>query len=259
MVSSLACQQSGTEGAMSTRAGCGSDADDRLRDSAHLASAVGHHLINSYSAVVSSAEMLRSLAQAGELEPAASQLADSIVATALDASRVARALIAFTRETTRPGFPHQGPPGPVDLAAVVDQTIQAESALAPPAISWIRELNPTPPMAGDPNQLVAMLRAIARNAVDAIGDRQGSISIRTGLDAEDWLFLEIRDTGSGMTPEVLKHAAEPFFTTRPGREGVGLTIAQGIWRRHQGTMAIESRPNQGTLVRLALPPASRRT
>ena len=47
---------------------------------------------------------------------------------------------------------------------------------------------------------------------------------------------------------------EPFFTTKPDRDGVGLTIAQGIWRRHRGALSIDSRPGQGTTIRLSIGP-----
>ncbi|MHB1560714.1 MAG: ATP-binding protein, partial [Isosphaeraceae bacterium] len=65
-------------------------------------------------------------------------------------------------------------------------------------------------------------------------------------------------SGSGMMPEVLKRATEPFFTTKPGRSGVGLTAAHGIWRRHRGAFSIESQPGAGTMIRLSVeaPPPS---
>ena len=47
-------------------------------------------------------------------------------------------------------------------------------------------------------------------------------------------------------PGVLRRATEPFFSTKPDHAGVGLTIAQGIWRRHRGSLSIESQPGQGT-------------
>ena len=55
-----------------------------------------------------------------------------------------------------------------------------------------------------------------------------------------------------MTNEVLKRATEPFFTTKSGRSGIGLTVAHGIWRRHRGALSIESQPGEGTVIRLAV-------
>ena len=57
-----------------------------------------------------------------------------------------------------------------------------------------------------------------------------------------------------MTPEILERAVEPFFSTRPERRGVGLTIANGIWRRHRGTLSIQTEVGRGTRVRLCVDP-----
>ena len=83
------------------------------------------------------------------------------------------------------------------------------------------------------------------------GQGRSPLASLTGL--RNWVILEIRDRGSGMTPAVMEHAVEPFFTTKPDRLGVGLTIARGIWRRHRGTLTLESQPGEGTTVRLSAP------
>ena len=49
-------------------------------------------------------------------------------------------------------------------------------------------------------------------------------------------MLELRDSGQGMDEATLVRAVEPFFSTKPGHLGVGLSIANGIWRRHRGTL-----------------------
>jgi two-component system, NtrC family, sensor kinase len=54
-----------------------------------------------------------------------------------------------------------------------------------------------------------------------------------------------------MNAEVMAHALEPFYSTKPNHLGIGLAIARGIWRRHRGTMSVESQPGQGTTVRLS--------
>jgi two-component system, NtrC family, sensor kinase len=57
-----------------------------------------------------------------------------------------------------------------------------------------------------------------------------------------------------MSPDVLRRATEPFFSTKPDRAGIGLTIAQGIWRRHRGSLSIDSQPGVGTTIRLSIGP-----
>jgi CheY-like chemotaxis protein len=65
----------------------------------------------------------------------------------------------------------------------------------------------------------------------------------------------IEDSGAGMPPEVLAHATEPFFTTRPVGQGagLGLSMAHGVIKAHDGTLELASAPGQGTRVRIRLP------
>ena len=67
----------------------------------------------------------------------------------------------------------------------------------------------------------------------------------------------MRDTGEGMTGDVLKRVFEAFFTTREGGTGLGLPIARRIAEAHGGTLALRSREGEGTVATLSLPAASR--
>ncbi len=71
----------------------------------------------------------------------------------------------------------------------------------------------------------------------------------------DYVMLEVEDKGIGMTQEVLNQALDPFFTTKDVGEGTGLGLPMvfGIVQGHQGHMAIETNPGQGTRVSLYLP------
>jgi signal transduction histidine kinase len=82
----------------------------------------------------------------------------------------------------------------------------------------------------------------------------GTIRIHTGMDNRGWNVLEVHDTGLGMEPSTLERAVEPFFSTKPGHLGVGLSIANGIWRRHRGTLSVRSQVGEGTQLRLCLEP-----
>lgn len=82
-----------------------------------------------------------------------------------------------------------------------------------------------------------------------------SSSAQLGLASGPYVSIEVRDTGAGMTPEVLRSAFEPFFTTKePGRgTGLGLATAYGIVRRAGGTIQLESQIGRGTTARVLLP------
>jgi signal transduction histidine kinase len=231
------------------------DETGALKELGYLSSAVGHHVINAFAAIVSNAELLRSRALAG-LDPAELDLmASSIVATALDASHVARRLIDRARSVTPVETRTAGrEPRMVDLNQVVADVVESERIARGEAVQYLLNLNPVPLIAGDASQLRLMISHILQNAREAMPAGSGVVAFATSTDPRNWIFLTIRDSGCGMVPEVLKQASEPFFTTKPERWGVGLTIAHGIWRRHRGAFSIESHPGLGTTIRLSIGP-----
>jgi two-component system NtrC family sensor kinase len=213
----------------------------------HLSSGVGHSVINAFSAIVSNAEILR--LTAGTDHPSdAVEVAETIVRTAVEASGVARRLIDFTRPFTVAG------PEPIDLERLAEEAIAAERPKAPPGISWVVERGGVPPIRGHDEHLRLMLRHLVANALEAMPETGGTITLATSRDARGWILLEVFDTGGGMPQEVLERAIEPFFTTKTGHLGIGLSIANGIWRRHRGTLAVRSRVGEGSRVRLSVEP-----
>jgi two-component system cell cycle sensor histidine kinase/response regulator CckA len=127
-----------------------------------------------------------------------------------------------------------------------------------------------PRIEADAGQVRQVLINLATNASDAIGDRNGRITIRTGmLWAEDgdlppiqsghivpagaYVYLEVADTGSGMDAETLARIFDPFFTTKFTGRGLGLSAVMGIVRAHRGTLRVTSNVAKGTVVRVFFP------
>jgi signal transduction histidine kinase len=107
----------------------------------------------------------------------------------------------------------------------------------------------------DPGQAELTLHELLDNAADAVA--QGG-EIRIGYEiAGPRVRVTVRDTGAGMTPEVLARATGPFFTTRPNGagKGLGLPIADRFARHAGGSLEITSAPGTGTTVALLLPMA----
>jgi two-component system NtrC family sensor kinase len=228
---------------------------ERLNNLGHLSAGVGHHVINAFSAIVSNAELLRlNPPLISVADPAT--LADMIVRTALEASTVARRVIDFTRPVTSID-PDQAAfePSTIALDRLVDEVVAEEQAAGPPEVRWQPELAPIPTIQGHATQLRAMIRHLLGNAYEAMPGRKGTIALSTATDARGWVVLELRDDGRGMDEATLVRATEPFFSTKPGHLGVGLSIAHGIWRRHRGTLSIRSRPDEGTQLRLCVEPS----
>lgn len=131
------------------------------------------------------------------------------------------------------------------------------------------ELSPEPvAVRADAGQLEQVIMNLSVNARDAM-PHGGRLSIRTSRpkpgekrhpdcaagDAGQFARLEVSDTGTGMSPEVLAHVFEPFFTTKPAGKGtgLGLSTAYGVVRQAGGGISARSVPGKGTTFTIDLP------
>lgn len=127
-----------------------------------------------------------------------------------------------------------------------------------------------PVIEADPTQLRQVLMNLVLNAADAIGERSGLITISTGVvraSAEylaefrgsdalipgDYSFLEVRDTGCGMTQKTISQIFEPFYTTKLNGRGLGLAAVLGIVRGHKAGIKVYSELSHGSSFKLILP------
>lgn len=108
-----------------------------------------------------------------------------------------------------------------------------------------------PAVTADRDHLKQVLLNLAVNAVQAT-PAGGAVTLEARAD-RDRLTLAVADTGPGIQPEVLSRIFDPYFTTKPGGLGLGLTIARRIVEAHGGTLEVDSRPGQGTRARVSLP------
>jgi two-component system NtrC family sensor kinase len=122
------------------------------------------------------------------------------------------------------------------------------------ASSVVVDLDPTiPDIACDPNQLQQVFLNLALNAMDAMGPGK-KLYLTTALEGE-WIRVEFRDEGSGISPDVLDRIFDPFFTTKPEGAGTGLGLAmcQAIIEQHEGTIEVASVVGEGTTFTIRLP------
>jgi two-component system nitrogen regulation sensor histidine kinase GlnL len=128
-----------------------------------------------------------------------------------------------------------------------------------------RRFDPSiPELLADADRLTQVFLNLARNALQAMEGRAGTLTITTRMSLDHHLFaaggehtptllVEVGDTGAGIPPALLERLATPFFTTRPGGTGLGLAVSRHWVTRHGGTLRIESAAGEGTCVRVALP------
>lgn len=118
-----------------------------------------------------------------------------------------------------------------------------------------------PAVKGIRDQLSLVFNNIMENAYDAYRDfdtEKRVVIIRTSLDVNGQIVCTIIDNGRGMDEEMLAHALEPFYTTKPAGKGTGLGLALcwSIVSSHYGTLHIHSKVNEGTQVQIVLPGAA---
>jgi signal transduction histidine kinase len=108
-----------------------------------------------------------------------------------------------------------------------------------------------PPMAIDRTLLRQAILNLVKNGLEALG-RGGKLTVGTRR-VDDQVEIAIRDTGSGVAPDVGKRLFEQFFTTKPEGTGLGLYISRQIIEEHGGTLRWESAPGAGTTFTASLP------
>jgi two-component system, NtrC family, sensor kinase len=105
-----------------------------------------------------------------------------------------------------------------------------------------------------PKQLNQVFVCLINNAVQAIGDDRGTLTIRSGADG-DAVWIEFIDDGCGISDAIRAKIFDPFFTTRPVGKGagLGLSLAYGIVQSHHGSIEVSSEVGRGSCFRVRLP------
>jgi PAS domain S-box-containing protein len=221
-----------------------------------LASGVAHDFNNLLAAILGNLELLEMRIGDQRLL----KLVQAATRSARQGAKLNEQMLAFSRK-------QHLMPQPVDLNSLVTGveillgrtlggTVEVGTELA--ADLW--------PALVDPHQLELVLLNLAINARDAM-PLGGKVVIKTrntqirksdksiDLASGDYVLISVSDTGTGMSPEVLARACEPFFTTKPPGKGSGLGLAQvyGLARQSGGSLLIKSAAGKGTTVELYLP------
>lgn len=188
----------------------------------------------------------------GKLPNSDAQLIDKIIETINHLTATTEQILNYARPVTLA-------PKPVDLNEVAKDVIQLLSTeVSAHNIETQLDLNHAP-VTGmlDEASIRAATLNLMLNAVQAMSTG-GRLTVSTGTNDEE-LWLGIRDTGTGMTPEQIKQIFEPFNTTKSRGLGLGMPYAQKIIQQHGGQIVVESRPGTGTQVTIELPANGRNT
>jgi CheY-like chemotaxis protein len=165
----------------------------------------------------------------------------------------------------------------LDVNEVVRETLELlEVSITKKAALRVELRHGVPSVLADPTQLRQVIMNLVINASEAIGDNPGLIRVRTGVIQADqsflatsyspselspgsYVFVEVTDSGCGMSQDTLKRIFDPFFTTKFTGRGLGLAAVLGIVRGHKGALKITSELGKGSSFRFLLPLAESST
>jgi PAS domain S-box-containing protein len=231
---------------------------DRMASVGTLAAGVAHEINNPLTAVVANLELAEEEAQRLGLPTERAELASLLVDARSAADRV-RKIVKDLKLFSRVDEDKRDL---VDLESVLESSLRIAATEIRHRARLVRDYRPVAAVVANESRLSQVFLNLIVNAAQAIRDgrvEENEIRVATGTDERGRVFVDIADTGAGMTPEVMKHLFTPFFTTKPPGEGtgLGLSICRRLVADHGGEILVESRPGRGTVFRVALPAATR--
>jgi len=176
-----------------------------------------------------------------------------------------RQLLAFSRRTEQEKKP-------LEVASILKETVKLLKATTPAFISIKTRIASDPGLIlGDPAQIQQVLMNLCTNAVYAMRDKGGLLDVRLshadvppsdgspdGMEPGPYMKIVVRDTGTGISPDIIDKIFDPFFTTKSVGEGtgLGLSVVHGIVTQLDGFISVESEPGKGSTFTVYFPQIS---
>ena len=187
----------------------------------------------------------------------------NILKSSMRAKELVKQILAFSRKTA-----HER--SPTSLTPLIRETVQLLKASIPATIQIVSTLRATSDtVLAAPVEVQQILMNLATNASLAMEEKGGALEIdlvdidfapdspvlEPDVMPGEYVQLVVKDTGVGMSPDVMKRAFEPFFTTRVRGKGtgMGLAVVYGIVKNLQGMITVESEAGKGSTFRVSLP------
>lgn len=227
---------------------------EKMASVGKMAAVVAHEINNPLAGILTYAKLLRKWTDGGTLKESkldeARQCLDLIVDESRRCGEIVKSLLTFSRtapmnvETT-------------EINAVVERSVRlVQHRMEIAGIELQLSLDQgLPTVQCDPAQIEQVVLALIMNAIDAM-PHGGNLWLRTGMNsAQDEIQIEVRDDGTGISPEFLPNIFEPFQTTKERGHGVGLGLAvsRSIMDRHHGHIDVQSELGKGTTFTIGLP------
>ncbi len=227
-----------------------------------MAGAIAHHFNNLLGGVMGNLEM------ALEDLPRDAATVKSLTAArqaARKAAEVSGQMLIYLGQTT-------GMHTPLDLSESCRQSLPLLQATVPKSMTLQADLpSPGPTISANANQILQVLTNLTTNAWEAIDENQGTVNLTVKMVSAadipsahrfpfDWqpqnvtyACLEVTDTGCGIAEEDIDKVFDPFFSSKFAGRGLGLSVALGIVKTHNGAVTVESGVGRGSSFRVFFP------
>jgi PAS domain S-box-containing protein len=225
-----------------------------------LAGGVAHDFNNLLVAIIGNADL--ALAALSPSSPATEMLHD-ISTASRHAADLCRQLLAYSGKG-------RFVVGRLDLSQSVREILQILEVSVGKGTLLRTDFSPRPTtIEGDIAQIRQVIMNLVSNAAESLGGKRGIVTVATGLAHLDELaiaqslipdatpgpyaWVEVSDTGLGMSSDTQQRIFEPFYSTKGTGRGLGLAAVLGIVRGHRGTMRLYSEPGRGTSFKAFFP------
>ncbi len=224
-----------------------------------MAGGIAHEFNNILAAIIGFSEI--ALEEAASGNPAPEQL-KRVISSAVRARDLVSQILAFSRQA-------MFTLGPLEISPLISDAVSKIKLKLPESISLKLDIQQDLlQVRGNPEQIARVMHDLAVNARDAMpGGGVLTISCRNtneqtepgggpGISPSgEYVCVQISDTGQGISEEVMGHIFDPFFTTKEVGKGSGLGLASvyGIMKSHGGHIKCESKPSEGTTIKLYFP------
>lgn len=230
----------------------------RLESIGTLAGGIAHDLNNILTPIVMGVELLRDEVGNGD----AKRVLDTIALSAQRGAHLVKQVLSFARGV-------EGARVAVHLGHVIREIAVLVQNTFPKSVSFHTHIpRDLWLVSGDPTQLNQVILNLCVNARDAMpeGGRLAVTTSNVTIDAQSaamrrdvkagrYVMTEVKDTGTGIPPELINRIFEPFFTTKEQGKGTGLGLSTvlGLVRGHGGFVEVDSSPGKGSAFRVHLP------
>ncbi len=226
-----------------------------------LGSGVAHEIINPLSAVMHNLSFIDGELQ--RLAPALGEPGAELVTALKDARDGALRIRKIVSDLQEFSWQAHDVREPVDLQLVVEDAIRITQEVITRSARLERDFRPAPQVEANPKRLGQVFVYLLTNAAEAVpagSPDRNYVSVGIATDVLGRAVVEVRDTGIGISQDILHRIFDPFFTTKSFGKGTGLSLAmaQGIVTALGGEISVESQPGEGSVFRVVLPASRER-